>query len=118
MGAPEIERFLTHLAVNRHVAASTQNQALNALVFLYKQVLEIELGEMGNITPAKRLQLLPIVFRRTGMVSGQEPAETSMEYDRQAWNQGRCRGNGDSGESKTIGRHLAATPEIMGIAIC
>ncbi len=34
MGAPEIERFLTHLAVNRHVAASTQNQALNGLVFL------------------------------------------------------------------------------------
>jgi integron integrase len=64
MGAPEIERFLTHLAVNRQVAASTQNQALNALVFLYKQVLEIELGEMGNITPAKRPQLLPTVFSK------------------------------------------------------
>ena len=64
MGAPEIGRFLTYLAVNRHVAASTQNQALNALVFLYKQVLEIELGEMGNITPAKRPQLLPTVFSK------------------------------------------------------
>ena len=39
MGVPEIEAFLTHLAVKRHVAASTQNQALCALIFLYKQVL-------------------------------------------------------------------------------
>jgi hypothetical protein len=42
MGAAEVEQFLTHLAVQGHVAASTQNQALNALVFLYKQVLEID----------------------------------------------------------------------------
>ncbi len=59
MGAPDIERFLTHLAVNRHVAASTQNQALNALVFLYKQVMEIERAliwrtDLGSGSVSKR----------------------------------------------------------------
>jgi integron integrase len=44
LGAAEVERFLTHLAVKRRVSASTQNQALNAIVFLYKQVLADELG--------------------------------------------------------------------------
>jgi len=39
MGVPEIEAFLSHLAVNEHVAASTQNQALSALLFLYREVL-------------------------------------------------------------------------------
>jgi site-specific recombinase XerD len=43
MGAAEVEAFLSHLAVNQHVSASTQNQALQALIFLYRQVLEIEL---------------------------------------------------------------------------
>ena len=43
MGAPEVTRFLTSLAVDGHVAASTQNQALNALVFLYRVVLEVDL---------------------------------------------------------------------------
>jgi len=42
MGAPEVEAFLTHLAVNRDLAAASQNQALNALVFLYREVLKIE----------------------------------------------------------------------------
>jgi site-specific recombinase XerD len=45
MGAAEIERFLTHLAVAGNVAASTQNQALCALVFLYKHVLHVEINE-------------------------------------------------------------------------
>ncbi len=62
MGAPEVERFLTHLAVDLTVAASTQNQALNALAFLYKQVLGIELGQMGSITRAKCPKNLPTVF--------------------------------------------------------
>jgi len=44
MGAAELELFLTDLAVQRHVSASTQNQALNAIVFLYRDVLELELG--------------------------------------------------------------------------
>jgi integron integrase len=64
MGEAQIVAFLNHLAVDRNVAASTQNQALNALVFLYKQVLGHEDLALGNITPAKRPQRLPTVFDR------------------------------------------------------
>lgn len=60
---PEIEQFLTYLAVERHVAASTQNQAFSALLFLYKQVLMIELGPI-NATRAKKPERLPVVFSR------------------------------------------------------
>ena len=59
MGAGEIETFLTDLAVQKQVAASTQNQALNALVFLYKQVLHMELGEFSAVR-AKRPERLPL----------------------------------------------------------
>src|SRR5262245_58150956 len=45
LGALDVERFLTHLAVERHVSSSTQNQALNALVFLYRAVLHMDLGD-------------------------------------------------------------------------
>ncbi len=48
MGTAEINRFLTDLAVSGHVAASTQNQARSALLFLYQQVLGVELGILGN----------------------------------------------------------------------
>jgi integron integrase len=61
MGAAEVEQFLTHLAVERHVSASTQNQALNALVFLYKQVLEIDLGHFDAVR-ARRPKRLPVVL--------------------------------------------------------
>jgi integron integrase len=61
MGAAEVEQFLTHLAVQGHVAASTQNQALNALVFLYQQVLEIELGRLDAVR-ARRPKRLPVVL--------------------------------------------------------
>ena len=54
MGAAEIEAFLTHLATDRNVAASTQNQALNALVFLYRQVLHKDLDGPIEPTHAKR----------------------------------------------------------------
>ena len=64
MGEAEVRDFLTHLAVNRNVAASTQNQALNALVFLYKAVLERPLGEITEVVRAKRPQRLPVVLTR------------------------------------------------------
>src|SRR5690348_7635939 len=64
MGAVEVGRFLSHLAVERQVAASTQNQALNALVFLYNQVLHLELGQIGQIERAKKPQRLPVVLTR------------------------------------------------------
>lgn len=62
MGATEVKSFLEHLAVERQVAAATQNQALNALVFLYRHVLEQPLGEIGNFSRAKRPRRLPVVL--------------------------------------------------------
>lgn len=61
MGGPEIELFLTNLAVNGHVSASTQNQAFNALLFLYQKVLGIELPRLDAVR-AKRPKRLPTVL--------------------------------------------------------
>jgi integron integrase len=61
LGTAEVEQFLTHLAVNGRVSASTQNQALNALVFLYQQVLEIDLGHFEAVR-ARRPKRLPVVL--------------------------------------------------------
>jgi len=65
MGASEIRAYLSHLAVNQNVAASTQNVALSALLFLYRHVLEIELPYIGEIERAKKPQRLPVVFTRS-----------------------------------------------------
>jgi Phage integrase, N-terminal SAM-like domain len=62
MGVPEIEEFLTHLAVEGNVAAATQNQALNAILFLYRQVLQQELDSRINAIRAKRPQQIPVVL--------------------------------------------------------
>ena len=64
MRKTEIEAFLSHLATNRKVAASTQRQALNALVFLYKHVLDKPIG--GNIAPvkAKKRRRPPVVMHK------------------------------------------------------
>lgn len=64
LGAPEVERFLTGLAVQGNVSASTQNQALAALLFLYRQVLGIDLPWMGDIRRAKKPERLPLVLGR------------------------------------------------------
>ena len=64
MGAPEATAFLTALAVRDRVAASTQNQALNALVFLYREVLEIQLPWLDGLVRAKRPEHLPVVLTR------------------------------------------------------
>ena len=61
MGAPEITEFLTHLAVTENVAPSTQNQALNALVFLYRHVLEMEVEGIDAVRP-KKARKLPTVL--------------------------------------------------------
>jgi integron integrase len=65
MGVDEIRAYLSHLAIDRQVAASTQNVALSALLFLYKQVLELELPYIDNIERANRPKRLPVVFTRT-----------------------------------------------------
>lgn len=62
LGEQDIQRFLTFLAVERNVAAGTQNQALNALVFLYREVLKQPLGDFSNAVRAKKSQRLPSVF--------------------------------------------------------
>lgn len=62
MGADEIRAFLTHLAVHGQVAASTQNGALNALVFLYRQVLKQPFPELEGLERAKRPRRVPTVF--------------------------------------------------------
>ena len=62
MGGEEIKAFLSHLAMNRNVAASTQNQALCPIVFLYKHVLEIDLGDFSDFQYAKRPKTLPVVL--------------------------------------------------------
>ena len=64
MGEEEITQFLTYLATQRHVAASTQNQALSALLFLYKDVLKMDLPWLGDIVRAKRPKRLPVVLSR------------------------------------------------------
>lgn len=64
MGAAEIEAFLTHLAVKRDVSASTQNQALAALLFLYKEVLKLDLPWLQGVVRAKKPKHLPVVLTR------------------------------------------------------
>jgi integron integrase len=64
LDATDVRAFLNHLAVNRDVAAATQNQALNALVFLYDEVLDRPLGDVGAIERADRPKRLPTVLSR------------------------------------------------------
>ncbi|MGH7556958.1 MAG: integron integrase [Gemmatimonadota bacterium] len=62
LGEAEVSAFLTHLAVNRKVSASTQNQALSAILFLYRKVLKIELGWLDGLVHARRPARLPVVL--------------------------------------------------------
>ncbi len=65
MGAAEVEAFLSHLAVDRQVSASTQNQAKAAILYLYKQVLGMELPWLDEVVQAKRPRRLPVVLTPT-----------------------------------------------------
>jgi integrase len=86
MGAEEVERFLTSLAVQRDVAASTQNQALAALLFLYREVLNLELAWMESIVRAKRPARIPVVLsaeevaRLLAMLEGREWLLAALLY--------------------------------------
>lgn len=64
MGAAEIHQYLAHLALNQNVAASTQNQALNAIVFLYRDVLKKEMGDFSDFPRARRGHRVPVVLSR------------------------------------------------------
>jgi integron integrase len=73
MGKLQVEAFLSHLAVARGVSASTQSQALNALLFLYRHVLDMDLPWLGDVVRAKRSRPLPVVLT---------PAEARVVLDR------------------------------------
>lgn len=62
MGSDEIQAFLSHLAIERHVSASTQNQALSALLFLYRHVLQVEIEIPAEILRAEKTKTLPVVL--------------------------------------------------------
>ena len=64
MAKPEVEAFLTYLAVDRKCSASTQNQAFHALLFLYREVLEMDFGQLNDVTRAQQRKRLPVVMTR------------------------------------------------------
>ena len=80
MGAHEIEQFLTYLATHRSVSPSTQNQAFCAILFLYKQVLKIELDRIQDVRRAKRTVKIPVILTRedTRKVLDQLPGDQSL----------------------------------------
>ena len=75
MGAAEVTGFLSSLAVDGRVAASTQNQALSALLFLYRNVLEVDLPWLDRVVRAKRPERLPVVLTREEVVAVLRPLE-------------------------------------------
>ena len=64
MAKSEVEAFLSHLAVKRKVSPSTQNQALQAILFLYRHVLEIDLPWLGDVIRAKPKRRVPVVLSK------------------------------------------------------
>ncbi len=86
MGSRQIQDFLTHLAVKRNVSASTQNQALNALIFLYKKVLRIDLRDPIEAVRARRPTRLPVVlskpeaFKIIDLISGESQLIVKLLY--------------------------------------
>lgn len=64
MAEPEINAYLTHLAVKEHVSSSTQNQALCAIIFLYKYVLNRKIGDIGEVIRAKQSRYIPVVMTK------------------------------------------------------
>ncbi len=70
MGSAEIEAFLTHLAVEKNVAASTQNQALSALLYLYREVLALPIQLDFQAFQARRSKRLPTILSASGVSAG------------------------------------------------
>ncbi|HUQ08813.1 MAG TPA: integron integrase [Steroidobacteraceae bacterium] len=86
LGGGDVESFLSHLAIQRQVAAATQAQALAAILFLYKHVLKIDLPWLGEVVRATRPKRLPVVLSREevrrvlGMLDGQHWLVASLLY--------------------------------------
>lgn len=81
-----VKQFLTHLAVNKKVSGTTQATALNAIIFLYKQVLEIDLGDFDFIKTVRRFKNIPTVLSRDevaslfGQLKGKEKLKAALMY--------------------------------------
>jgi integron integrase len=86
MAEPEINAFLTNLAVKEHVSASTQNQALCAIIFLYKHVLNRKIGDIGEVIRAKQSRYAPVVLTKdeakavVSHLSGDKKLMVSLMY--------------------------------------
>ena len=86
MAEPEINVFLTNLAVKEKVSASTQNQALSALLFLYRHVLGHKIGDLGEVIRARKTRRLPVVMTRDevkavlGCLTGDKRLMASLMY--------------------------------------
>ncbi len=65
LGKEEIQNFINHLAVDKYVSSSTQNQALQAILYLYKNILKKEIGWINEIKHVKRIKHLPVVFSKS-----------------------------------------------------
>lgn len=64
MGSEEVKIFITHLANKKQVSSSTQNQALNAILYLYKNIIKKEIQFIGGLSYVKRIKHLPVVFSK------------------------------------------------------
>ncbi len=83
MGAPEVVTFLSHLALQGRVSASTQNQALSAILFLYRKLLGRELEGLAQSVCARRPQRLPLVLSRdevAGLLAHLTGAHRTMAF--------------------------------------
>jgi integron integrase len=69
LGKEEIQKFINYLAVERHVSSSTQNQALQAILYLYKKIIKQEIGWISEVKNVKRIKHLPVVFSRNEAAS-------------------------------------------------
>jgi integron integrase len=79
MGVIEVERFLTYLATERHVSSSTQNQALSAILFLYREVLTVDLPWLDGFQRSKKPRRLPVVLTVAEVQSLLRQAEAAPE---------------------------------------
>jgi integrase len=91
MGEPEINAFLSHLATGEHVGSNTQNQALAALLFLYRHVLEIPFPKIASLIRAKKPQRLPVVLTRDEVGQLLAKMDGVRGWSRSSWHGERLR---------------------------
>ncbi len=91
MGAAEVEAFLSHLAVENRVSASTQNQALAALLFLYREVLSVDLPWLEKFTPAKKSRHVPVVLTKDEVKIIISQLKDTNGMCEMVWDASKCR---------------------------